>query len=421
MLQECGGFEGATLHHDGFTSAAGAPAPTNTGRVDADGAGGDWSLPGPAAGTDIVSHGIRSTSAEVRFGFGYTHDAAAAGTYAALYWSAAGTREGHVRLRADGYIEIRQGAGAGTVRATSAAAVLTTEHYVEVRVCELSSTDLEVRVYMDDDHVTPVVTYTSATSSTATNPASLIDGFGFELTNPAARVDDWYYSTLTLETTGGLGTIAANTTITGGTSGATAKVVRNDAGVLTLRQWSGIPFQNGEVVTQSGAALVFATVVAPRSTYVSGFQPGSTFLGNVYYTEHVATGNGTHSDLLGSDLDSVDNYLQIDEAPPASDGDYNEGALVGDKDSYGWAGTALEDIRAVTVTARALHGGAATVKGRPFLLSAGIEYTGAEYTTGTSYTRIYEVWPERPWGASPGAWDAAEVSAAEFGYEVRGT
>jgi hypothetical protein len=60
------------------------------------------------------------------------------------------------------------------------------------------------------------------------------------------------------------------------------------------------------------------------------------YLGDVRVEAIFPSGNGNSSQFLGSDSNSTDNYLLVDEATPNDDTDYVESSTVGDKDTYAY-------------------------------------------------------------------------------------
>lgn len=59
------------------------------------------------------------------------------------------------------------------------------------------------------------------------------------------------------------------------------------------------------------------------------------------------TGNGTYSNFVGSDLDSVNNYQLVDERPPSMS-DYIQSGTVGDKDTYPMSSITLNPGEAIS-------------------------------------------------------------------------
>jgi hypothetical protein len=130
-------------------------------------------------------------------------------------------------------------------------------------------------------------------------------------------------------------------------------------------------------------------------------------------------GNGAYSELVGSDGNSVDNYLQVDESTPYSIADYNGSATVGNKDSYAFADlpVATGNVRGVIVSmiAFASDGGAKSI--RALARRAAVDATGADFTLSTSPAVCDQVWEVDPTDAA--AWTVTRVNASEFGAEAR--
>jgi len=128
-------------------------------------------------------------------------------------------------------------------------------------------------------------------------------------------------------------------------------------------------------------------------------------------------GNGANSGLLGSDANSVDNYLLVDENPINST-DYAGSPTVGALDTYamgnvGKTGTVL-GLRAFAYAAKSDAG----AKSFKFVVrsSTGTLAKSADIPLSTSYALYAGVIRETdPNGA---AWTVASVDAAEVGFEV---
>ena len=134
------------------------------------------------------------------------------------------------------------------------------------------------------------------------------------------------------------GPFSLDETITGGTSGATADItiLQDDGttGVLTLHGWDGTAFVDGETIT-GGTSSTTAKVDAPNAAYVNGFEPNSGRIGNEFIIAIAPNANGTTSGLTGSDGNSTDNYLLVDEiVSTASPADYVDATAVNQKDTY---------------------------------------------------------------------------------------
>lgn len=145
------------------------------------------------------------------------------------------------------------------------------------------------------------------------------------------------------------------------------------------------------------------------------------FLGDVTAEYILPDGNGNSSAWVGSDADSTDNYLLVDEDPIA-DADYVDGATEGDIDLYTYAATNGEEfiIAVQPIPRMALPSGGSRFV-RPVTRVSATNYTpigsvpvpGAAAGVGTMFLE------ENP--ATTAAWTAAAVDGAEFGLEVRDT
>lgn len=143
------------------------------------------------------------------------------------------------------------------------------------------------------------------------------------------------------------------------------------------------------------------------------------FLGDVTIETKFPNANGTYSQLLGNDGNSVDNYLLVDETSPNTT-DFVSSSIDGSIDTYNF-----QNINSTTgnVAGVFLHayvsksgsGGAKSIR----LLSRlnGTDYAGPDKVLSTSYEymgQLQEINPD-----SSVAWTRSDIDNAEFGVEVR--
>lgn len=149
----------------------------------------------------------------------------------------------------------------------------------------------------------------------------------------------------------------------------------------------------------------------------TGAAPYNGNLGDIVVHTQLPNANGNYSQFTGSDGNSTDNYLLVDENPRDDDTTYVETSVNGERDSYGF-----EDIAPVTgkilgviATANARNTGAA----ENLQLSTRIgstDYDSATLTAPGDYDSLSEkVWQVSP--ATAADWTFAEFNAAEFGIE----
>jgi hypothetical protein len=141
-------------------------------------------------------------------------------------------------------------------------------------------------------------------------------------------------------------------------------------------------------------------------------------LGDVKIVSGLPNADGNTSQLVGSDGNSVNNYLQVDESP-ANTSDYNGSATNDQYDTYNYAnfantGDTIYDVSIYDYSAKSDAGAkqAATV-----VRSGGTDYEQATHALSTSY-QFYETRLElNP--ASGVAWSISALNAAEFGFKVK--
>lgn len=128
-------------------------------------------------------------------------------------------------------------------------------------------------------------------------------------------------------------------------------------------------------------------------------------------------GNGNSSQMVGSDGNSTDNYLLVDEATPNDDTDYVQSSTVGDKDTYtfGDMTTTAGTVYGVQVNTRARKTDAGARKLASVARLSGTEVDSADFVLTTSYQAYSDVRETKPGG---GAWTISDVNSAEFGSKI---
>jgi hypothetical protein len=148
---------------------------------------------------------------------------------------------------------------------------------------------------------------------------------------------------------------------------------------------------------------------------------GSTnndYLGDVHIAAIFPDGNGTTSNLVGSDGNSTDNYLLVDEtSAPNGDTDYVQSNVVGDKDTYPFQDVSFTtgDIYGLQINmyTRKTDAGVRQIASIARLSST--EVDGPNNVQSTSYIYYMDIREEKPGG---GVWTATDINNAEFGAKV---
>lgn len=149
-------------------------------------------------------------------------------------------------------------------------------------------------------------------------------------------------------------------------------------------------------------------------------QPGSpannAFLGDIRVQALFPSGNGATSDLVGSDGNSVDNYLLVNETSPNT-ANYVESAAVGNKDTYAYGNlTALSGtVYGVQVLPYAAKTDAGSRQIKTIARVGVTEQDGPAQTLSTTYQYLSDIRGADPTGS---AWTVASVNGAEFGVKV---
>ena len=143
------------------------------------------------------------------------------------------------------------------------------------------------------------------------------------------------------------------------------------------------------------------------------------FLGPVACELLLPDGNGNQNDFTGSDADSTNNYLHVDEDEQDGNTSYVESSTVGHIDLYSFANMANTPttIYAVIAEIYANKDDASAKTGKIMARVNGSNYEGADLTpVEADYDYFQEIWELNPDDAA--AWEEADVNAAEFGVKV---
>lgn len=145
----------------------------------------------------------------------------------------------------------------------------------------------------------------------------------------------------------------------------------------------------------------------------------NNFLGDLRVRSLAPSGNGNSSQLLGSDANSIDNYLLVDDPTPDT-ADYVGSATLDQKDTYAFgdlpdtSGTVL----GVQVNALATKTDTGVRNLALVTRSGAADYDSADVAlTNGSNLFVQQLRELDP--ATAAAWTRAAVNAAEFGVKVR--
>ncbi len=143
------------------------------------------------------------------------------------------------------------------------------------------------------------------------------------------------------------------------------------------------------------------------------------FLGDCSVETLYADGNGTTSNFTGSDADSVNNYLHVDEAQQDGDTSYVEDSTPSNIDLYTYDDMAAtpDTIFGVGLRSYARKDDAGARTGRLLTRRSAANYEGSNFSPGTSFLGFDEIWDVDP--STSSAWLEAGVNAAEFGIKVQ--
>lgn len=205
-------------------------------------------------------------------------------------------------------------------------------------------------------------------------------------------------------------------------SGGLAELRMNEVVVAT---YSGDTQQSGSVAsareirflgdrTQTGITTI-------DDVYMCDGTGGSydDYLGDCRVQTVYPNGNGNSSVLVGSDGNSTDNYLLVDEASTPNDAtDYVESSTPGDEDTYAYGNlsAASGSVHGIQIIPRARKTDAGTRSIVTVARHSGTEEDSAAMTLNTTWGYVgRDLRQTKPGG---GAWSISDINAAEFGVKV---
>lgn len=141
------------------------------------------------------------------------------------------------------------------------------------------------------------------------------------------------------------------------------------------------------------------------------------FLGDVSVQTVFPSGDGASSQWVGSDGNSVSNYLLVDESPDPNTTDYVESNTSGNIDTYAFTDLTGVTIKGVVHRSYAAKSDSGAQLMRQTVRISGTNYPGSDLSPSTTYGAFSRLMEASP--ATSTAWTLAEFNAAEFGVEAR--
>lgn len=143
----------------------------------------------------------------------------------------------------------------------------------------------------------------------------------------------------------------------------------------------------------------------------------NSWLGDVRIYPLAPTGNGNYSQFVGSDGNSTDNYLLVDEQPYSAS-DYVGAATSGDRDTYAMTDlpSGVTAVYATQECSLALKSDAGAKTLKQSLRISGTDFETSATALGTSVGALYSLRETNP--NTTAAWTASEVNGTESGVRV---
>lgn len=209
-------------------------------------------------------------------------------------------------------------------------------------------------------------------------------------------------------------------------------VINNSTGTLEVRvngsstNWISITGQDTQNTANATANTIQLTGVAGGfNTDIDDLYvcdgAGSTnndFLGDVRVDCYLPNGNGNSSQLTGSDSNSTDNYLLVDEASQNGDTDYVQSATVNQKDTYAYADMSHNpaSIFGVQINMVAKKDDSGNRSICSVIRSGGSDTDGTSQALSTTYSDYRQISETDP--NTSAAWTRTNLNSAEFGVKV---
>lgn len=143
----------------------------------------------------------------------------------------------------------------------------------------------------------------------------------------------------------------------------------------------------------------------------------NTWFGETTVRTLSPNGNGNSSQLVGSDADSTDNYLLVDELP-VNTSDYVGSATVSQGDTYTLTDlVGTPTVYGIQVNCHAGKSDAGAISAKVRIRTGSTDYTSSTLTpAATGYGTISNIWEINPNTST--AWTSTTINSLEAGIEV---
>lgn len=230
---------------------------------------------------------------------------------------------------------------------------------------------------------------------------------------PNFQYNKWYYVEfyLKIDNSAGVAKVAVNgTTICNFTSQDTQNTANAYANTV----------QVGGAADDGGGLTYMDDIYMCDGQTGAGSNPCNDFLGDIRVDAVFPNGNGNSSQFVGSDGNSTDNYLLVDESSttwPNDDTDYVESGTVGNKDTYAFGNLASASgtVFGVQVLPYVKKTDAGARKICSVARLSGTEVDSADKDILTSYQYHPDIRETKPGG---GDWTISDFNSTEFGVKV---
>lgn len=186
---------------------------------------------------------------------------------------------------------------------------------------------------------------------------------------------------------------------------------------ITGGQMTGLNTRGTAAATLSNAAFVADNTIGPIDYDDLYWTDDLTYHGEKRCASFYPSGNGNSSQLDGSDGNSTDNYLLVDETTPDDDTTYVQSSTVNEIDTYAMGNMSdVSDVAAVYARNYVRKTDAAARESKTVLRSGGTDYLGSAKSLISTYVGDRTLYLTDP--ATSAAWTPSGVDAVEVGIKV---
>lgn len=194
--------------------------------------------------------------------------------------------------------------------------------------------------------------------------------------------------------------------------------VRKNGETSSFVSVSGADTQNGGTASWSRITLDSDSFFDDLYVCDTNGTTNNNFLGDCRVDTLYPNGNGNSSQFTGSDGNSTDNYLLVDETTPDYDTTYVESSTSGNKDTYTFTDLSHNpaSIYGIQISPCAKKDDAGARSMGAVIRRSAVDYDGTSTALSTDY--LYYPYIAETDPSTVAAWTQTNINAAEFGVKI---